>query len=262
MSDKKRIIIKRRLIPEPAQPEQQVGELTGAQEAEKKGPEPREIEVQPAAHQPVDNYEEALKSFDNIQAKLREIREMDRSIQRVFKKWDEVDLRSVKKKLNQLSDERNALLSEAQTCENLLNEALGLLESRMSELEEQLFDRLVEVEFLRSREASLSDAEGERLKTLEAEVEEHRNRIAEIKKQISDLQVKLDNIRSLPRTIVKLTTSTEEAEPLYRELVAKYRDEARVASAIEKIMQDEGVSRPYAIIHLWKAALKPRVSGQ
>jgi DNA repair exonuclease SbcCD ATPase subunit len=262
MSDKKRIVIKRRLIPEPTQPEQQVGELTGAQEVEKQGPEPQEIQVQPTAQQPTDNYEEAIKSFDNIQAKLREIREMDRSIQRVFKKWDEVDLRSVKKKLNQLSDERNALLSEAQTCENLLNEALGLLESRMSELEEQLFDRLVEVEFLRSRESSLSGAESERLKALEAEVEEYRNRIAEIKKQISDLQVKLDNIRSLPRTIVKLTTSTEEAEPLYKELVAKYRDEARVASAIEKIMQDEGVSRPYAIIHLWKAALKPRVSGQ
>ncbi|GBC71230.1 hypothetical protein HRbin02_01010 [Candidatus Calditenuaceae archaeon HR02] len=48
------------------------------------------------------------------------------------------------KKLNQLSDERNALLSEAQTCENLLNEALGQLKSRMSELEEQIFDRLVE----------------------------------------------------------------------------------------------------------------------
>ncbi|MEM1966961.1 MAG: hypothetical protein QXO86_03690, partial [Nitrososphaerota archaeon] len=97
---------------------------------------------------------------------------------------------------------------------------------------------------------------------LESEIEELRNKIAESKTKMSELQLKLDNIRSLPRTINKLTTSTEEAEPLYKELVAKYRDEARVSSAIEKIVQDEGVPRPYAIIHLWKAALKPRVSGQ
>jgi len=258
VSDRKRIVIRRRLLPEGAPAEQQAGDTAEAQDVEKPSLEPQGIQAQP----PADAYEEALKSFEGIQERIRNIRELDRSIQRVFKKWDEVDLRSVKKKLNQLTDERNAVLSESQSCENLLNEALGLLETRMSELEEQLFDKLVEVEYLRERGDSLNEAEGSRLKTLEGEVEEHRNKIAEVKKKISDLQVKLDNIRSLPRTISKLTTSTEEAEPLYKELVAKYRDETRVASAIEKIMQDEGVSRPYAIIHLWKAALKPRVSGQ
>ncbi|MCS7145941.1 MAG: hypothetical protein RMJ28_02675 [Nitrososphaerota archaeon] len=257
MSDKRRIVIRRRPPEAPPEPQQEA-EAADAVEVERPAQESKE----PPPPQTADTYEEATKSFNTVQERIREIRELDRSIQRVFKKWDEVDLRSVKKKLNQLSDERNTVLVEAQSCENLLNEALGVLETRMSELEEQLFDRLVEVEYLRERGSSLSEAEGSRLRALETEVEEYRNRIAEIKRKISDLQLKLDNVRSLPRTISKLTTSMEEAEPLYRELVAKYRDEARVASAVEKIMQDEGVSRPYAIIHLWKAALKPRVSGQ
>lgn len=258
VSDKRRIIIRRRPLPELPQTPAKEGEAQDTVEMERQSVEQQEPQQPPA----VDAYEEALKSFNMIQDKIKEIRELDRSIQRVFKKWDEVDLRSVKKKLNQLADERNSVLSEAQTCENLLNEALGVLETQMSELEEQLFDRLVEVEYLRERGSSLNESESSRLRSLEAEVEEFRNRIAEIKRRISDLQLKVDNIRSLPRTISRLTTSMDEAEPLYRELVAKYKDEARVASAIDKIMQDEGVSRPYAIIHLWKAALKPRVSGQ
>lgn len=261
MSDKKRIIIRRRLLPEIPPIEQKTSQedsTANIQAVE----EPKVEQVEPESPTPQNTYLEALNNFHSIQEKVKDVREKDRSIQRVFKKWDEVDLKSVKKKLNQLTDERNAILLEAQTCENLLNEALGLLETQMSELEEQLFDKLVEVEYLREKGGSVGEPDNSRLKTLEAEIEELRTKIAESKTKMSDLQLKLDNIRSLPRAIIKLTTSMEEAEPLYKELVAKYRDEARVASAVDKIMQDEGVPRPYAIIHLWKAALKPRVSGQ
>jgi len=257
MSDRRRIVIRRRLPIESVGVQQPEGDSLEELEREKQVAGSQEAE----RGETRDSIDEALSSFNAIQQRIKELWELDRSIQRVFKKWDEVDLAKVKKKLNQLTDERNRLLSEAQGCEALLNEALGVLETRMSEIEEQLFDKLVEVEFIRERGAHTNEEGGTRLRVLESEAEECRNRIAEIKRMISDLQLKLDNVRALPRTILKLTTCTEEAEPLYRELVAKW-DEAKVSSAIEKIMQDEGVARPYAIIHLWKAALRPRLSGQ
>ncbi|MEM3040872.1 MAG: hypothetical protein QXG97_02440, partial [Nitrososphaerota archaeon] len=66
--------------------------------------------------------------------------------------------------------------------------------------------------------------------------------------------------KSLPQSINELTTSDEIAEPLLRDLISRFKDEARVNSAIEKVMQDEAVPKQYAIIYLWKRLYKPKVS--
>ncbi len=252
MSEKRRIVIRRRLSPE----ETIVEGAEQDQRAAESVVEP-EREESPA----INPYEQAVTAFANIQKKLSEIKGWDRAYQRIFKTREDVRLDTVKKRLDKLSDMRNQVLAEAQGVEGLLNEALGRLETEMSVIEEELFDKLVEAEYLRERGGSLSQDEQSRLDLLEKEIDEHRQKIVETKKKVSELQHRLDKLRELPRTIYDETTSNEEAEPLYRDLVAKFKDEVKIRSTIEKIMQEQGISRPYAIIHVWKAAFKPKVSG-
>jgi DNA repair exonuclease SbcCD ATPase subunit len=252
MSEKRRIVIRRKVSPE----ELQVESVEQAQKPPEAVEESEVTETTPASL-----YEQAAASFAGLRQRLEEIRSWDRAYQRIFKARDDVRIEVVKKRLDKLIDMRNQVLTEAQNVENLINEALGRLETEMAVLEEELFDKLVEAEYLRDRGGYLPPESQSRLESLEKEIDSYRQRIVETKKKLTELQHMLDKLRELPRTIHEETTSVEEAEPLYKDLVAKFRDEVKIRSTIDKIMQEQGIPRPYAIIHVWKAAFKPKVSG-
>ncbi len=261
MSERKKIVIKRRLF-EP------FPETTSPPPAESEKTEERMEETIPQHEQPSQSVSKpldlsivdaAIEKFNELMSKINEIKNKDKTMQKVFHRQDFVDLRVVKKKLDELTNMKSEVLAGAGTIENLLNEAVAALESEMVRLEEQLFEKLVEIESMRDSEEKIG-VDKSIIDRLEQEADVIRENISSVNKRISDLQSKIEQLKSLPQSINELTTSDEVAEPLLKDLISRFKDETRVNSAIEKVMQDESVPRQYAIIYLWKRLYKPRVS--
>jgi DNA repair exonuclease SbcCD ATPase subunit len=261
MSEKKKIVIKRRLL-EPFPETTTTPPAEGEKPVEKmEGTGPQQEKPSQSVSKPLDLsiVDTAIEKFNELMSKINEIKNRDKTMQKVFHRQDFVDLRVVKKKLDELTNMKSEVLAGAGPVENLLNEAVAALESEMVRLEEQLFEKLVEIESLRdSEEKAVVDKSI--IDKLEQEADVIRENISSVNRRISDLQSKIEQLKSLPQTINELTTSDEVAEPLLKDLISRFKDEARVNSAIEKIMQDESVPRQYAIIYLWKRLYKPRVS--
>ncbi|MEM1518075.1 MAG: hypothetical protein QXI27_00185 [Nitrososphaerota archaeon] len=261
MSERKKIVIKRRLFDQAPE-----GTLPLVPETEK--PKEREEDLTSQQQQPFENLSKphdlsiidaAIERFNELMNKITEIRSRDRTMQKVFHRQDFVDLRVIKKKLDELTNMRSEVLADAGPVENLLNEAVSVLEAEMVKLEEQLFEKLVEIESIRDSNNKL-EIDKSILEKLEEEADRIRENISSVHGRISELQSKIEQLKSLPQSINELTTSDEIAEPLLRDLISRFKDEARVNSAIEKVMQDEAVPKQYAIIYLWKRLYKPKVS--
>jgi phage shock protein A len=261
MSERKKIVIKRRLL-EP------FPETTSLPPAEGEKAEEKIEEISPQQEQPSQSIsrpfdlsivDAAIEKFNELMSKINEIKNRDKTMQKVFHKQDFIDLRVVKKKLDELTNMRSEVLAGAGPVENLLNEAVAALESEMVRLEEMLFEKLVEIESIRDSDEG-EGVDKTIIDRLEQEADVIRENISSVNKRISDLQSKIEQLKSLPQSINELTTSDEVAEPLLKDLISRFKDETRVNSAIEKVMQDESVPRQYAIIYLWKRLYKPRVS--
>jgi len=261
MSERKKIVIKRRLFEqypeatpstmvESDKAKEQVEDMATHQEQPSQGASrPPELSV----------VDVAMEKFNELMNKINDIRNKDRTMQKVFHKQDFIDLRVVKKKLDELASMRSEVLAGAGPVENLLNDAIAALESEMVRLEEQLFEKLVEIESIKDSDEK-AEVDRTIIEKLEGEADAIRENISSVHKRISEIQSKIEQLKSLPQSIIELTTSDEVAEPLLKDLISRYKDEARVNSAIEKIMQDESVPRQYAIIYLWKRLYKPKVS--
>ncbi len=261
MSERKKIVIKRRLseqfsdttsptLAEGEKPKMEVEDINTQQEQQSQSiSKPLDLSIVDAA----------IEKFNELMNKINEIKNRDRTMQKVFHRQDFIDLRVVKKKLDELASMRSEVLVNAGPIENLLNDAIAALESEMVKLEEELFEKLVEIESIRDSDEK-GGVDKSILEKLEGEADAIRENISSVNKRISDLQSKIEQLKSLPQSINELTTSDEVAEPLLKDLISRFKDEARVNSAIEKVMQDESVPKQYAIIYLWKRLYKPRVS--
>lgn len=261
MSDRKKIVIKRRLF-------DQIPENTTPYMPETEKPKDQEIDFSPQKEQPVETLRKpldlsivdtAIEKFNELMNKISEIKNRDRTMQKVFHRQDFVDLRVVKKKLDELTSMRSEILAGAGPVENLLNDAVAALEAEMVKLEEQLFEKMVEIESIRDSDGKV-EVDKSMIEKLEEEADRIRENISSVHRKISDLQSKIEQLKLLPQSINELTTSDEVAEPLLKDLINRFKDEARVNSAIEKVMQDEAVPKQYAIIYLWKRLFKPRVT--
>ncbi len=260
MSERKRIIIKRRLfdqlpedtssqLPEVEKKDQVLGVNLQKEQLTQSGVKPIDLSV----------VNLALEKFNELMNKINEIKNKDKTMQKVFHRQDFIDLRVVKKKLDELANMRSEVLAGSGQVENLLNDAIAVLESEMVNLEEQLFEKLVEVESMRDSEG-MTEIDKSMIEKLEQEADRIRESISSVNKQISELQSKIEQLKSLPQSINDLTTSDDIAESLFKDLISRFKDETRVNSAVEKIMQDESVPRQYAIIYLWKRLYKPKAS--
>lgn len=263
MSDRRRIIIKRRPIEQGGfNPPEHAGGVNQPIPAVQPAVDEQEYQEQ-AVEERRDAgklYSEALSRYNELMQRIADIRSLDRTIQKVFHKQDFVELKMVKKKLDELNAKRSETMAAAGLVEGALLESVSELEASMASLEEELFEKLVEVEALRDAEEGGRSIDKERLARYESEANALRDEIGRIREKVNDLQAKVDEMRSLPHKINELTTSDDVSEPLLQELRARFRDEGKIVATIEKIMQDESIPRQYAIIYLWKRAFRARVS--
>ncbi|MCS7142663.1 MAG: hypothetical protein NZ920_02545 [Aigarchaeota archaeon] len=202
----------------------------------------------------------AYKSFDSLMERVAHIKRIDHVVQKVFYRMDTVDLKVVKKKIDEVNGLRSQLLTELGEVELAINEAISHLENSMAVHEEELFNRLVELESMREMEEEGKRVDRSAIERIEQETNGLRESISSVRQKIVDLQSKLDVVRSLPAKLTEMTTSKEVVESLYKDLLAKFKEESRIRPLIDKIMQDEVIPREYAVIYVWKKVFKPTIS--
>lgn len=254
MSERRRIVIKKRWDPS-GRPELTLNEnqlepmQPSSQEAQAVGPSSDE-----------DAITRAHKIYEELMEKIAEIRRRDHVIQKIFQRMDTIDFKIVKKKIDEINAQRSELLSSLGEVEVTINEAINQLENSMALHEEELFDKLVELEVMRDMEREGKQVDRLAMEEAEKEASRLRSAISSIRQKIVDFQKKLEEVRSLNAKLVDVTTSKEVAESLYRDLLAKFKDEAKIRPLVDKFAQEESVPREYAVIYLWKKVFKPSVA--
>jgi ABC-type transporter Mla subunit MlaD len=264
--ERKRVIIRRR--PTEGQEEQepqvtldstQLKEtfIEAQQPVQPQATETGDTEVEAILVRARDVYEDALQRFNEFFSRIERLRERDRSIQSAYMKMEElVRLAVVKKKLDELNDERSAILASAGPAEQKLTQAMAELESVVSDLEQLLFDKLVELEELSAARSSGAPA-GPEVRAVEEACNRIRSEIAKTRGLIEDLRKKVQALRDLPKTIYRMTTYRDLAEEYYKQLKSqKGIDEARLEEHLKKVMQEEQVPWEYAVLYLYKRLMK------
>ncbi len=203
-------------------------------------------------------YEDAVQRYNEFLSRIERLKERDRSIQSAYMKADDIlRLTIVKRKLDELNIERSNLLTAAGPVEQKLTQAMADLESVVSDLEQLLFDKLVELEEVNAARSSGSPIQGPEVRAVEEACNRIRSEIARTRARIDDLRKKVEVLRNLPRTIYKMTTHTELAEEHHRQLKSQRNiDEARLEEHLKKVMQEEQVPWEYAVLYLYKRLTK------
>jgi chromosome segregation ATPase len=204
-----------------------------------------------------DVYEDAVQRYNEFFSRIERLRERDRSVQSAYMKVEDlVRLSVVKKKLDELNDERSAMLASAGPVEQKLTQAMADLESVVSDLEQLLFDKLVELEEMSAARSSGAPA-GPEVRAVEEACNRIRSEIAKTRGLIEDLRKKVQALRDLPKTIYRMTTYRDLAEEYYKQLKSqKNIDEARLEEHLKKVMQEEQVPWEYAVLYLYKRLMK------
>lgn len=270
---RRRIIIRRRPLDQPqqqdpfAQPPVAQAPPAGVQERQpveelpqvQPVPEqPRQATVSPETEELVRRAEEGARRakarFEELLARMEEIKTLDKSIQRVFvEKYPTPNLAVVKRKLSELEAERSRVLASAGDVEAVIQQAVNEMDSVISELEQVLFDKSVDLEYLYEARAGGKSESQPSIAELEAECSRIRDEIARIMSARGELLQKLELLRNLPNLIYKLTTYADLApEYLKRLKESKPLDESKLQHAIARVVQDEQVPREYAILYLYK----------
>lgn len=203
-------------------------------------------------------YEDAVQRYNDLLSRIERLREKDRSIQSAYMKADDImRLTVVKRKLDELNVERSNLLTAAGPVEQKLTQAMTDLESIVSDLEQLLFDRLVELEEMNAARGSGAPVQGPEIRAVEEACNRIRSGIAWTREQINELRKKVQALRDLPRTIYRMTTYREMAEEYYRQLKSQRNiDETRLEEHLKKVMQEEQVPWEYAVLYLYKRLMK------
>ncbi len=265
--ERKRVIIKRRPVegqeeqePTAALDPSQLKEafIEAQQPAQPQAVETGDAETEAILGRAREVYEDAVQRYNEFISKIERLRERDRSIQSAYMKADEIlRLTIVKRKLDELNVERSNLLAAAGPVEQKLTQAMAELESVISDLEQLLFDKLVELEEMNAARSSGALVQGHEVKAVEEACNRLRSEIARTRNRIEDLRKKVEVLRNLPRTIYKMTTYTELAEEYYRQLKSQRNiDEAKLEEHLKKLMQEEQVPWEYAVLYLYKRLTK------
>ncbi|MDJ0273603.1 MAG: hypothetical protein QXP81_00440 [Nitrososphaerota archaeon] len=265
--ERKRVIIRRRPVEgqeeqepsAPLDPSQLRGTVLEPQPQEQPQTEQTtDVELEAALRRAREVYDEAVQRYNEFVSRLERLRERDRSVQSAYMKSEEVfRLAVVKRKLDELNAERSALLTAAGPVEQRLTQAIADLESVVSDLEQMLFDRLVDLEELNAMRGSGVAVNDSDVRIVEEECNRIRSEIARTRSRIDELRKKVEVLRSLPRTIYKITTHSELAEEYYRQLKSQRNiDEAKLEEHVKKIMQEEQVPWEYAVLYLYKRLMK------
>ena len=265
--ERKRIIIRRR--PAEGQEEQEPPVALDPSQLKETFIEDQQPAVQPQATETRDTeveailvrarnvYEDAVQRFNDFFSRIERLRDRDRSIQNAYIKAEDVTrLTVVKKKLDELNDERSAILASAGPVEQKLTQAMAELESVVSDLEQLLFDKLVELEEMSAARSSGAPV-GPEIRAVEEACNRIRSEIARTRGLIEDLRKKVQALRDLPKTIYRMTTYRDLAEEYYKQLKSqKGIDEARLEEHLKKVMQEEQVPWEYAVLYLYKRLMK------
>ncbi|MCS7117644.1 MAG: hypothetical protein NZ957_02510 [Thaumarchaeota archaeon] len=220
--------------------------------------------VSPEAEELIRRAEEECRRakvrYDELLVKLEDLRTRDKSIQRVFvEKYPTPNLTVVKKKLSELEAERSRILAGVGEIEASIQQAINELDSVISELEQVLFDKSVDLEYLyEARSSGKGDSQGP-VAELEAECNRIRGEIARIMSLRGELTQKLEVLRNLPNSIYKFTTYGDLAPEYLKKLKeSKPLDESKLQHAITRVVQDEQVPREYAILYLYKKLMSQK----
>jgi chromosome segregation ATPase len=261
--ERKRIIIRRRPAegqeeqepPVALEPSQLKETFIEAQQpaVQPQATETRDTEVEAVFMRALNVYEDAVQRFNDFFSRIERLRDRDRSIQNAYIKAEDVTrLTVVKKKLDELNDERSAILASAGPVEQKLTQAMAELESVVSDLEQLLFDKLVELEEMSAARSSGAPV-GPEIRAVEEACNRIRSEIARTRGLIEDLRKKVQALRDLPKTIYRMTTYRDLAEEYYKQLKSqKSIDEARLEEHLKKVMQEEQVPWEYAVLYLYK----------
>ncbi|MDT7968279.1 MAG: hypothetical protein RQ949_03310 [Candidatus Calditenuis sp.] len=219
--------------------------------------ETRDMEVEAVFMRARNVYEDAVQRFNDFFSRIERLRDRDRSIQNAYIKAEDVTrLTVVKKKLDEMNDERSAILASAGPVEQKLTQAMAELESVVSDLEQLLFDKLVELEEMSAARSSGAPV-GPEIRAVEEACNRIRSEIARTRGLIEDLRKKVQALRDLPKTIYRMTTYRDLAEEYYKQLKSqKGIDEARLEEHLKKVMQEEQVPWEYAVLYLYKRLMK------
>jgi chromosome segregation ATPase len=219
--------------------------------------ETRDTEVEAVFMRALNVYEDAVQRFNDFFSRIERLRDRDRSIQNAYIKAEDVTrLTVVKKKLDEMNDERSAILASAGPVEQKLTQAMAELESVVSDLEQLLFDKLVELEEMSAARSSGAPV-GPEIRAVEEACNRIRSEIARTRGLIEDLRKKVQALRDLPKTIYRMTTYRDLAEEYYKQLKSqKGIDEARLEEHLKKVMQEEQVPWEYAVLYLYKRLMK------
>ncbi|MCS7095284.1 MAG: hypothetical protein NZ988_05730 [Thaumarchaeota archaeon] len=240
----------------PKEPQQSSQVLEAAQ------PGPLSPEAEELIRRAEEECRRAKVRYDDLLVKLEDLRMRDKSIQRVFvEKYPTPNLTVVKKKLSELEAARSRILAGAGETESSIQQAINELDSVISELEQVLFDKSVDLEYLYEAKSS-GKGEGQGpIAELETECNRIRDAIARIMSLRSDLAQKLEVLRNLPNSIYKFTTYGDLAPEYLKKLKElKPLDESKLQHAIARVVQDEQVPREYAILYLYKKLVSQKPS--
>lgn len=276
---RRRVIIRRRPLDQPQQQDtlaqspavqappsglqerQPVGEFPQVQPVPE---QPRQGSVGPEVEELVRRAEEGARRakarFEELLARMEEIKTLDKSIQRVFvEKYPTPNLAVVKRKLSELEAERSRVLATAGDVEAVIQQAVNEIDSVISELEQVLFDKSVDLEYLYEAKAGGKPESQAKIAELEAECSRIRDEIARIMSARGELLQRLELLKNLPNLIYKLTTYADLApEYLKRLKESKPLDESKLQHAIARVVQDEQVPREYAILYLYKKLMSQK----
>jgi len=208
---------------------------------------------------PEKDLEEAKSGYEELLARMNDIKLRDTVFQRMFRDQD-ISVGVAKKIISRWDESRATIVQDSAAVKKKLQAAKDKLENSFAKTEEELYLSTIELNTLQMKE---KESIGHTVEVgardeLEAQIPVLRQRLFELREKVKEVDSRIRELDELPQRIDQRTISTQIPNELYDEMKSRYgsvygdKVDSILQTNIANAVQNEGIRKEYATILVWK----------